>query len=356
MIKTLRVASLCVVLPLASYPVWKPLAKQSKWFLIATNVGQDTLRRWGIRSTQIGQSATLHFPADEIPTEIQRIDRIYSQYLQYAGWARETVAGKRILELGPGRHIGVPLRFAADGADMVAGVDKFVGLQMGPDFVELYSKLRDSLSAQEQAGFDRAIQMRPKIALKQEHAAYVFGKELSDCVQQLGAGTFDMIASNAVMEEIYDPMPIFQAQNALLRPGGVMVHRIDLADYGMFSRYGFHPLEFLTVPEWAYRRMAEASGQPDRRLIDYYRDVGARLGYATDIYILRVVGADAYLPIPVRELRAAVDYTDRQLALVRGIRPRLTERFRSLPDADLLASCILFVAHKPARNSAIGGH
>jgi hypothetical protein len=159
-----------------------------------------------------------------------------------------------------------------------------------------------------------------------------------------------MVVSNAVIEEIYDPMPSFQAQDKLLRPGGVMMHRIDLRDYGMFSKYGFHPLEFLTVPDWIYRRMVEGSGQPDRRMIDYYRDVGARMGYQTEIYIARVLGSDSELPEAKRELQAGVDYTEAQLALVREIRPRLIERYRKLPDLDLLPATIIFVGRKPAGN------
>jgi hypothetical protein len=126
-----------------------------------------------------------------------------------------------------------------------------------------------------------------------------------------------------------------------------MVHRIDLADYGMFSKYGYPPLEFLTVPDWLYGRMVAASGQPARRLIDYYREAGARLGYSTEIYILRVLGSAPDLPVPTRELRAGVDYGEQELKLVREIRPRLIERFRQMPDRDLLPSSILFVARKP---------
>jgi SAM-dependent methyltransferase len=346
MVKTVWIMSLLVVLALTGYPA----AKRSRWFLIANNIGQDTLRRWGISNTQIGQNATLHFPEAQIPAQIQRIASIYNQYLRYAGWTRESVAGKRILELGPGRHMGVPLRFAAAGADFVVGVDKFVSLQTGTDFVALYSRLRDTLSPGEQAAFDGAIQLQPRLALKRDRAGYVDHKELSDCVQDLGAGTFDMIASNAVMEEIYDPAPIYRAQDALLRPGGVMVHRIDLTDYGMFSKYGFHPLEFLTVSDWWYGRMVAGSGQPARRLIDYYRETGARLGYSTEIYVVRVLGSTADLPVPTRELHAGVDYGEKELRLVREIRPRLIERFRRMPDADLLPASMLFVGRKPGRS------
>jgi hypothetical protein len=47
----------------------------------------------------------------------------------------------------------------------------------------------------------------------------------------------------------------------------------------MFLKYGFHPLEFLTVSDTVYRYMVEYSGQPNRRLVDYYRRKMAQLGY-----------------------------------------------------------------------------
>jgi SAM-dependent methyltransferase len=345
--KKLLIVFLLIVISIASYPLWKPYAKRNKWFVIAGNVAQDSLRRYGLSSRQIGQRSTIAMPESEIPASLSKIRSIYEQYLRHSGWDAASVAGKRVFELGPGYTIGVPLMFAADGADFVAGLDKFVPLQDGADFQLLYSRMRDTFSVAQKAAFDRTISLRPKIALNPQHAVYIDHKELTDCVKQLTPGTYDMIVSNAVMEEIYDPMPVLRAQDALLRPGGVMVHRIDLRDYGMFSKYGFHALEFLTVPDWIYRRMVESSGQPDRRMIDYYRDIGTSMGYQTEIYITKVLGSNADLPEPQRVLRPGIDYTDRQLNMVREIRPRLIERYRKLPDVDLLAASILFVGRKP---------
>jgi SAM-dependent methyltransferase len=166
-------------------------------------------------------------------------------------------------------------------------------------------------------------------------------------MQELGRGSFDMIVSNAVMEEIYDPTSALKAQGELLRPGGVLVHRIDLSDYGVFSKHGFNPLEFLTVPDWIYQRMVEDAGQPNRRLIDYYRNVGAQMGYDTEVHITQVLGSSTDLESPVRELRAGIDYTDRDQKLIAEIRPRLLDRYKKLPEADLLVRSIVFVARKP---------
>jgi SAM-dependent methyltransferase len=256
------------------------------------------------------------------------------------------VTDRRVIELGPGFTIAVPLLFAADGAKLVVGIDKFVKLQTGDDFRAFYSRLREGLSRAQQAGFDRAMRIQPGVALNSAHARYIYHKELQDSIAELGAGQYDLIVSNAVMEEIYDPTPSLRAQGELLRPGGVMVHRIDLGDYDMFSKNGFHPLEFLTVPEWVYRRMVADAGQPNRRLVNYYRDTAKKMGYQSDIYITRVLGIGE-LPEARRELRAGIDYGADQLKLVRDIRHRLEPRFRSLSDEDLLAWSIVFVARKP---------
>ena len=345
-----------LVIAVLTYPFWKAYARHNKWFVIATNVAHDSLRRYGFLSRQIGQDARLTWPESKIPDEIERIRSIYDQYLRFAGWTTASVEAARIIELGPGYTIGAPLMFAADGADFVVGLDKFVPLQDGQDFGLMYSRMRDTLSEAQKISFDRAIRLRPKIELNKDHGAHIDHKELSDCVQSLGPATYDMIVSNAVIEEIYDPASNFKAQDAMLRPGGVMVHRIDLRDYGMFSKYGFHPLEFLTIPDWIYRRTVEGSGQPNRRMVDYYRDLGQRLGYRTEVWVTNVLSSsDKDLPEPKRELRAGVDYGDKEKKLLAEIRPRLLDRYKMLSDADLLTAGIVFVGRKPGgQNDTFG--
>jgi SAM-dependent methyltransferase len=271
-------ALLCLPLATATtYPAWKGLVRQNRFFVIASNIGSDSLRRIRIRSGQIGQETLTSPPTSQIPAQVARMRGVYERYLRYSGLSRADVARKRILELGPGPTIAIPLLFAADGASFAVGVDRFIGFQTSAYYREFYTRLRDSLDDPAKMRFDRALQLDP-LSLNTSVAADIAHRELPDVVPELGLESFDLLVSNAVMEEIYDPTPVLAAQGHLLRPGGAMVHLIDLRDYGMFSKHGFHPLEFLTVPDWVYRLMVEGSGQPDRRLIGYYRDVAARMG------------------------------------------------------------------------------
>jgi hypothetical protein len=346
-LKKLLTLIAALALILFSYPLWKPLAKRQKWFVVATNIGMDSLWRVGWKSGQIGQPAVLSPPESGLAREVTRTQEIYANYLRYVGWDNQQVAGKRMLELGPGAHMGVPLLFAADGAHYVAGLDKFVPLQTGTYFRSFYMRLRDTLGTAEKVNFDRAIRLEPKIELRPEQALHIYGKELSDSIDELGPGRYDLIASNAVIEEMYDPAPLFKAQDRLLRPGGVMVHKIDLRDYGMFTKYDFPALEFLTVPEWAYRRMAEASGQPNRLRVNYYRDLMVRLGYTSRIYVTWLVGVDHEIVPAKEQVRPEMDYPNASLGMIRDIRPRLAGPFRNVGDSDLIVLGIYLVARKP---------
>jgi len=330
----------------AAYAVLKPVVRQNRWFVIASNVALDSLRRVGVKSDQIGQETFATPPDSAIPAHLARMRSVYSQFLKYSGRTTDQVAGSRVLELGPGFTMSIPLLFTADGASYTFGIDKFVPFQTGPYYQHYYAQLRNTLTPAQRARYDRALATTP-LALNPSLVGHAHHKELQDVVQQLVPESYDMIVSNAVMEEIYDPTPSLQAQAKLLRPGGAMVHMIDLRDYGMFSDRGFHPLEFLTVPDWIYRLMVEKSGQPDRRLMGYYRDAATRMGFKSSFYITHVLGQLAALSEPVQELREGVHYTAADLRQLAELRPRLQPQFRSLPDSELLAQSIIFVAWKP---------
>lgn len=129
-----------------------------------------------------------------------------------------------------------------------------------------------------------------------------------------------------------------------LRPGGTLVHRIDLRDHGMFR--GQHPLTFLTLPDAIYTRMTRNSGRPNRVLFPDYRDWAARSRARTKLLVSRLVGVDRDLdPAPWENLDPAL--RRRAEAAVQEIRPKLALRFRAMSESEFaVAGCIL-VAQKP---------
>jgi len=336
-----------VVVAAVAMPVWKPAAKRLKWFVVATNVYQDLLRRAGIRDDQISQPDFAAIPMSSIPTYIARIETTFAGYQRYGGLDGDRLRGARVLEIGPGETIGVALRFVGAKAAHVTAVDKFVPLQTSDFHRALYPALVSRLEPDAQRSVNDAIDVRGDVRLNGDRISYVYGQSIEEAAAALPASSIDVIVSNDVLEEIYDLDRTLAALDRVLRPGGRQVHVIDLRDYGMFSKHGFHPLEFLTVPDGVYEKMVKASGQPNRWMVGDYRRAMRRLGYESTIYTTWVLGDSQALPEYRTSLRYGTDYGDANVALVRSIRPRLLPRYREMPDEDLLIQGILVTAVKP---------
>jgi SAM-dependent methyltransferase len=335
------------VLAASTVGTWKPVAKRWKWFVVGTNMYQDLLRRTHLRADQIGQGDGPRRTSADLPREIDAIDKTFDGYLRYSLLSADALYGKRVLELGPGDNIGVALRFAAAGAPFVSAVDKFVPLQDDEYHRTLYRSLRARLTPDEQRRFDEAIEVDTHVAPRGDRLQYVYGRQFEKS-DTYTPNSFDLIVSNAVLEEIYDIDQAFAGMDRLLRPGGYLLHKIDLGDYGMFTKHGFPALEFLTVPDAVYQRMVESSGQPNRRLVDYYRAKTGALGYDTTIYTTSVLGNPTELIPHKVSIQQEVDYSDHTRELIQAIRPRLLSRYQRLSDADLMVQGIYLVARKSA--------
>ncbi len=336
-----------VVLVVVTFPVWKPAAKHFKWFVVATNIYQDTLRRTGLRRDLIGQPDYGTIPLSEVPAYLRRINTTFADYVKYGGLDASRLRGASVLEIGPGETLGVALRFLGSGAGQVTANDKFVPLQRSPFHAELYRALLAGLPADERQQAELAVSLDERVTFDPGHLQYIYGDGIEVAGARFPSGQFDVIVSNAVLEEIYDSDQLLDTLDRLLKPGGRQVHVIDLGDYGMLSKHGFHPLEFLTVPDGVYRYMVESSGQPNRRPLAYYRERLTAQGYRTTIYRTWVLGEPQRLAEYRTELLPGRDYTDAHLQRIAAIRPRLLPRYRQLPDEELLTRSILVVAEKP---------
>jgi len=93
-----------------------------------------------------------------------------------------------------------------------------------------------------------------------------------------------------------------------LKPGGIMIHRVDLRDHGMFA--GHHPLTLLTLSDGLHRRITEGAGRPNRVLAPVYRAWLARAGLTggitatADLAMAAAQAELALLVIPAQHLRA----------------------------------------------------
>jgi hypothetical protein len=109
-----------------------------------------------------------------------------------------------------------------------------------------------------------------------------------------------------------------------------------LNDYGIFRTFGYHPLEFLTIPEGLYVLMTRGSGKPNRRLLSYYRSMFLGLGYELRVAVVALLGSSEPLAPGTLKVSPETPGYGAARALLDAIRPRLQPQFQCGPEEDLI--------------------
>lgn len=295
-------------------------------YYVVNDVRAGRRLRRGDISTESGR----RHASRQIEDSLTYIRRIYSDYLSYGGISNFS---GRVCEIGPGDNFGLALMVLGHGANSVVAIDRFYSRRDADYQRLLYQRLVDEhdwgrlFDGQVAEETIRDLDYRPG------QAAETFFQSVQ--------GSFDFIISRAVFEHLYDPVRALGDMERSLRPGGMLIHRVDLRDHGMFD--GHHPLTFLTVGDGLYRRMTQYSGRPNRVLFPEYRNWLTRSGLNGDIVVTRLAGIEGEIdPAPWSVLDNSV--RRRAIEAVNRIRPNLVPRFASLPDEDLAVAGIVLVA------------
>jgi len=284
------------------------------------------LARGDIRTT----SGTRHVDLD-VGQSVAYITQVWRDYLRWSG--RSAITG-RVVEIGPGDNFGVALLLLRHGAEFVEAIDKFAPHRDAAAQARIYQALSDIHDL-------GALFSGPPREDTMRHVNYLPGmpaeRYFADCPP------FDAVLSRAVLEHLDDPLGSLDAQWARLRRGGLLLHRVDLRDHGMFS--GNHPLTFLTISDRLYSLIADQTGRPNRILLPAYRAHAAAQRWPARFGITRLVGvAEEFDSLAWEQLPDAA--RTQALAAVMAIRPRLNPRFRALHDRDLAVSGFVLRADK----------
>ena len=323
----------------------KRLARRSRSAIIIYKIFDNRRLKKRIAS---GDIETIHGSThlnQSVTDSLAYIEKQIANYIKYAGLSGDDLKGRRILELGPGDNLGVALKFLAAGAASVVCLDRFYSKRNAAHEREIYKELRETLSADEKVRFDEAVTLTDGVEFNPEKLQTIYGDTLETFAAKLEDKKFDLILSCAVLEEIYDLEPTFAAMDALLLPGGQLIHIIDLSDYGMFRNQGMHPLTFLTISEPVYKRMASDSGLPNRKRLSYYVEKMKQLGYQSKLFITSVLPGGRLEPAP--EYVPGKFKSEASSRMVTAVRNRLASEFKALDEEELLIDGVLLVAKKP---------
>lgn len=86
----------------------------------------------------------------------------------------------------------------------------------------------------------------------------------------------DVLYSLALLEHVQDLGRGLEAIYAVLRPGGEMIHRVDLRNHGVLEEFG--ETAFLRPSPTVWRLMGGAWGLPNRKALSFYRETLEGLG------------------------------------------------------------------------------
>jgi SAM-dependent methyltransferase len=184
------------------------------------------------------------------------------------------IAGRTIVEIGPGDAIGLAPLFISAGASRYVAVDRFLGDIWGPQAAVLYDEI-EKLWGPFRANWREQVGL---VSHSIEQGAEAIPKA-------------DLIVSFDVVEHLIDVRRAVRNMSAVLKPDGRMVHRVDYGPHGVWLTTK-DPLAFLSVPEWLWDAIGSSRGYPNRvRHEEFVRLLQARGLHVTQ-RVTRVQGTD----------------------------------------------------------------
>lgn len=224
------------------------------------------------------------------------------------------LAGKTLMEYGPGDLPGVAALMVARGAEKVYCVDRFPLVNLSEKNAHAVGQLIDSCHGAER---DRLLSCLadvddPKAGFDPRRIEYLVRPSgLSDL-----RNVVDLVFSRAVLEHVNDLEATFADMMAAMRAGATAIHLVDLRSHGLHKS---NPLDFLERSPALWDLMYSEKGVPNRWRVDKYRSVLGRM------------------PVEAFALEATQIASSEHIAQVR---PQLAEIFRSISDDDL--ACLGF--------------
>lgn len=214
------------------------------------------------------------------------------------------LAGKVVLEYGPGDILGVALLMKGFGAQKVFCVDRFPLASVSEFNAKVLRIILEGLDPEMRSRADQCFIRagEPESGFRSTHVEYLVNQQgLSQC-----DGNIDLIVSRAVLEHVNNLHASMMDMHAALRSGGLAVHLVDLRSHGM---HRINVLDFLNWSPTLWHLMHSNKGVPNRIRVGRYRQIVNEVGFQllaldpsiqTDLVVVH--DARAQLAAPFREL------------------------------------------------------
>jgi SAM-dependent methyltransferase len=186
---------------------------------------------------------------EQLQADVSYALRVGNEYVRRIRQLFTSVAGRSVLEVGPGINFGAALVFACHGMRPLVA-DRFLAPWENPYHSKFYSALAGAI-----ASTDPLADVSPVQALVSA------GKYDDRVITQVSApleklplpdNSVDVVVSNAVVEHLSDLNESFGQLYRITKPGGYGLHQVDFRDHRNFDR----PLEYLLLSEDDFQLIA----------------------------------------------------------------------------------------------------
>ncbi|MEO0794176.1 MAG: methyltransferase domain-containing protein [Verrucomicrobiota bacterium] len=262
----------------------------------------------------------------------------------YVGLFEQLLSGPNayrgdVCELGPGDSLAGGYLMRARGADSVTFFERF---QSHHDR-EKELQVAQILKEREEKRTGKAALPSEAIATTYDAFRLVQGVPAEDHLR-VDDSEYDLILSNSVLQHVLDPMPLLELCYERLRPGGRMLHVIDLRCLGLFKSWG--ELAWLQTSPACHRMMVQNTGRPNRIRFNQYREWAENSGAEYEFLIRHLVGTNKALgDIPPESVPEPAWNVARQL--VESERPKFCPELRSISIDDHCVATFLLCITKP---------
>ena len=200
-------------------------------------------------------------PAVMAPVEgsVERYGGICSRLLSCLN-AGQSLQGAQVCELGAGNCLATSALFLGLGARQVEVFEPLAPI--------LDSRQREVLTALRARGLPIQTELLlPGDPPRLDPSRIRWHRKLMENAD--GDAQFDLIFSFSVLEHVEDLQGMFKVCHKALKPGGRMVHVVDLGGHALFED-PMPPLDFQVYPDWVYALMYSRYGRATRQPVTEY--------------------------------------------------------------------------------------
>lgn len=226
--------------------------------------------------------------------------RVAQSYIDGLPGARDGLAGRSVLELGPGTSFATILTLACWGAKRIAVADRFLAPFRAAYHVPIYRNLIELLRAREP---HCDVQPIERCIMEEGHPPQVI-TALSMSLEMFEANSreaYDIVLSNAVFEHLFNPLRALRGLWSITAAGGIGLHQVDFRDHRSFER----PLEYLLMDEFSFvELLQEVHGECGNRVRPHQMEgLFRKAGFSSIEFTPNMWASEEYLADFVPRLR-----------------------------------------------------